>query len=319
MRIIVAGSNGYFGKILVDYLRAKGNEILCVDKTAPTREISKEYIQCDLSKDSLSSKIPVAVTIDAVIDLATEIDFAVNDQDALYRNNAKCVKNLLSFCKERSIKRYVYTSSNSIYLGNRTNPISEKETPIPIDEYGKSKWDSEIFLRKHSEDVFVNIIRCPNIVDAGRVGMLSILFELLEANSTLWVVGNGQIKHQCIYAQDLCCAIEKFLFYQGSATVNIGSDNVPFFSEMFHDLATYVGSKSKIRGLPKWLVIPLMKVLYKLGLSPMGPYQFRMLTREFVFDTSEIKRVLNWAPTLDNAEMFRLAYDHYISNKKSMI
>ena len=50
----------------------------------------------------------------------------------------------------------------------------------------------------------------------------------------------------------------------------------------------------------------------------MGPYQFRMLTKDFVFDISKIKRELNWAPTKNNGQIIYKAYLHYISSKISL-
>lgn len=320
MKVLITGAGGYLGKILGLYLESKNHQVLRVDRISAADVGAKSaYVQCDLATESLSSKISNKENIDAVIDLATEIDFAVNSQRSLYRNNTACVENILNFCKERSINKYIYTSSNSVYLGNQTNPIREEDSPLPTDAYGKSKYDSEQYLLKNSGDVGIDIVRCPNIIDAGRVGMLSILFELLQSDATLWVIGKGNIRHQCIYAQDLCDAIEKLLFYKGSITLNIGSDNVPSFADMFARLASYVGSRSKIRGLPAGLVVPMLKLLYKAGLSPMGPYQFRMLTREFIFDTSRIRKELGWSPTKTNAEMMEVAYDFYIKNKEKAV
>ena len=51
----------------------------------------------------------------------------------------------------------------------------------------------------------------------------------------------------------------------------------------------------------------------------MGPYQFRMLTMDFEFDISKIKKQLNWKPTKTNAEIIRIAYDFYIKNINSSV
>jgi len=54
-----------------------------------------------------------------------------------------------------------------------------------------------------------------------------------------------------------------------------------------------------------------MKVAYSTGMSPLGPYQYRMIAESFVFDTTRIKRELSWSPTVTNGEMLFRAYDYY--------
>jgi len=41
-----------------------------------------------------------------------------------------------------------------------------------------------------------------------------------------------------------------------------------------------------------------------------------MLTRNFIFNTTHIKKELNWQPTLNNTEMLKLAYDFFVANKQ---
>jgi nucleoside-diphosphate-sugar epimerase len=255
---------------------------------------------------------------DVVIHLASLIDFAVKSQKSLYETNMLAARNLISMLGSYGSKKVIFTSSNSIFLGNKKSFIESDEKPLPVDEYGRSKLDSEnLFLACSGIDV--NILRCPNIIDAGRVGMLSILFELIRNNSTLWVINGGGIRHQCLYAQDLNLAIEKLINYRGTTVHNIGSDRVPTFNEIFNDLIKTAHSKSKIRSIPGFLVIPLMKLLYKVGISPLGPYQFRMLTQNFIFDLSRIKKDLDWSPSKNNTEILEIAYNFYLKNYNDII
>jgi len=74
------------------------------------------------------------------------------------------------------------------------------------------------------------------------------------------------------------------------------------------------GSASEIGRLPKSVTVPVMKAAYKLGLSPLGPYQYKMIAEDFCFDTSRIKTTLGWTPTLSNEEMLYRAYVYYKEN-----
>ena len=61
-----------------------------------------------------------------------------------------------------------------------------------------------------------------------------------------------------------------------------------------------------------------MMLAYWLGLSPLGPYQYKMIASSFVFDTSKIKKKLGFKPTLKNEEMLLKAYDFYHRNKEEI-
>lgn len=59
-----------------------------------------------------------------------------------------------------------------------------------------------------------------------------------------------------------------------------------------------------------------MKLAYFLKISPLGPYQYKMIAEDFVFDTSKIKMKLNWKPTLKNEEMLYKSYKYFHDNRK---
>jgi UDP-glucose 4-epimerase len=73
-----------------------------------------------------------------------------------------------------------------------------------------------------------------------------------------------------------------------------------------------------VANLPRSITIPAMKIFYKMGISPLGPYQYKMIAEDFEFDTSKIKKELNWKPTKTNADMLLEAYEYYKKNRKEI-
>jgi hypothetical protein len=61
-----------------------------------------------------------------------------------------------------------------------------------------------------------------------------------------------------------------------------------------------------------------MKLAHKFGISPLGPYHYRMIAESFVFDTSRIKRELHWQPTLTNEQMMLRAFEYYRDNRRAI-
>jgi hypothetical protein len=76
----------------------------------------------------------------------------------------------------------------------------------------------------------------------------------------------------------------------------------------------YAGKTPRLICIPEAPTVLALKVLNALGLSPLGPYHYRMLAANFVFDTAKIKRELNWKPTRTNTEILCDAFQYYVDH-----
>jgi nucleoside-diphosphate-sugar epimerase len=190
-------------------------------------------------------------------------------------------------------------------------PVTEADQPHPREIYGSSKWEAEKVLQSFAGRVQVAIIRTPTIIDSGRLGLLAILFEFIAEGRRVWVVAGGSNRYQFVYAPDLADACVRAMRASETGVFNVGSDNVPTVREAYQYVIDRAATGARIASLAKWPTLPLMKVAYSTGMSPLGPYQYRMIAESFVFDTTRIKRDLAWSQTVTNGEMLYLAYDYY--------
>ena len=78
---------------------------------------------------------------------------------------------------------------------------------------------------------------------------------------------------------------------------HIGSDDVPTMRGVYESVIAPPGSKSRVASLPQGPAIAVMKLAHVLGVSPLGPYHYRMIAESFVFDTPRIREELGWRPT----------------------
>ena len=85
----------------------------------------------------------------------------------------------------------MFLSSNCLWGENLGRPVDEERAPAPIELYGRSKLEGERILKGFMGDLDVVIIRCPTIMDGGRLGLLAILYEFIDDGKTVWVVGMG--------------------------------------------------------------------------------------------------------------------------------
>lgn len=134
----------------------------------------------------------------------------------------------------------------------------------------------------------------------------------------MWVVGDGSNRYQFIYAQDLVSACMAAMESPGSDLFHIGSDHVDSLRETYEAVIRKAGSGSRVRSLPKGPTLGAMRLAHLLGVSPLGPYHYKMIAEDFLFDTSKIKERLGWQPTLTNAEMLSEAYSYYAERRQEI-
>lgn len=320
MRVLISGGSGYFGSILIPALVRDGHTCINVDLREPAVSVpGLTTLRMDLSDSAIVPKVAKEGPFDAIFHLAAQIDFAVSNQQSLYENNVGSAETIAGIAAKTGCNKVIFTSSNSVYLGNaKSINITENDTPIPTDSYGRSKVDSELLFSSDKRFDTVTL-RCPNIIDAGRVGMLSMLFDFVREGRRCWVIGNPGVRHQCLFAPDLVAALNQALVYEGSITLNIGSDNVPTMSQMFQQVIEHANTNATVVHVPKYVALPMLRAAHALNVSPLGPYQFRMLSRDFVFDTTRIRESFSWMPTYSNGEMLIKAYDYYVAHLDAIL
>jgi nucleoside-diphosphate-sugar epimerase len=144
MKVLVTGTSGYIGSLLGPYLMERGHEVVGVDtgfyqegwlynavKQFPTwimkdiRQITEEDLEgfdavvhmAELSNDPLGQLNP-------------EITYVINHQGSVA---------LANMAKKAGVKRFVYTSSCSVYGIGSDDYRTEESDPAPITAYAKSK------------------------------------------------------------------------------------------------------------------------------------------------------------------------------------
>lgn len=316
---LVTGGAGFFGSILKRILLERGHRVVSIDlEPDPFVHPSFTAFRGDINDSVLMDRIFSENAFDGIFHLAALLAHVKKDLPNLWHANVDGTANVLKFAERYGVEHLAFTSSNCLWAKNFDTLVTEDEPPAPVEIYGRSKLEGEKILLA-SDKVKSVIFRCPTIMDEGRLGLLGILFAFIDENRRLWVVGDGRNRYQFIYAKDLADACIRAMDYGQPDVFNIGSDNVRTFNEVYQYVIDAGHSGSRIAHLPKAPAVLGMKVCFALGLSPLGPYQYKMITSSFVFDTSKIKRKLNWRPTKTNEEMMLAAYDYYHRNREEIL
>lgn len=316
---LITGGSGFLGSIMKKELLERGDTCINIDLEPDTYfHENLISIKGDIRDHTLMKRIFTEYKFDAIFHFAAILAHVKRSLKDLWSCNVEGTRCVLKFAEENDVNKIIFTSSNCLWGQNFDHLVNEEEIPNPIEIYGKSKLECEKILLSEAKNVTSVIFRCPTIMDEGRLGLLAILYEFIDENRKLWMVGNGSNRYQFIYAKDLVNACILALDYQQSDVFNIGSDNVNTFNEMYAYVIENSGSKSELAHFPKSLAVLGMKVSYMLGISPLGPYQYRMISSSFIFDTSKIKNKLGFVPTLTNEEMLLKSYKYFHNNRQEI-
>jgi nucleoside-diphosphate-sugar epimerase len=317
---LITGGAGFFGSILKQYFLDKGDSCVSID-LEPDYFYHKNFTsyQGDINDNELMESIFSTYHFDAIFHCAALLAHVKKDLNNLWHANVDGTRNVRDFAIRYGVKKIIFISSNCLWAKNFNTPVNEEEIPDPIEVYGKSKLAGEKLLLEKKDVLNSIIFRSPTIMDEGRLGLLGILFEFIDENRKLPMVGNGKNYYQFIYAKDLARAFELALKADYSDIFNIGSEDVKTFNEVYQYVIDRSSSKSRLLHFPKMPMILAMKICFWLGISPLGPYQYKMIASSFVFDISKIKQKLGFKPTLKNEEMLLRAYEFYHQNKQEIL
>ncbi|MGA2167858.1 MAG: NAD(P)-dependent oxidoreductase [Terracidiphilus sp.] len=319
-KFLVTGGAGFFGGILKSRLLADGAEVVSVDLVPDTaRHPALTRVQADIRDNEAMRAVFAAHKFDAVFHIAAMLAHGRMNRELLWTSNVDGTGVIARCAREAGVRKLVFTSSNCLWASNMGRPVREDDPPAPVEVYGESKLEGEKLLHWFEDGLDVVILRCPTIIDSGRLGLLAILFEFIRENKTVWVVGSGGNRYQFIYAGDLAQACVQAVDFAGSGTFHVGSDNVPSLRECYEAVIAEAGSRSRVRSLPKGPTLAAMRLAHKLKISPLGPYHYRMIAEDFVFDTTRIREAMGWRPTVTNSEMLAQAYRYYAENREEIL
>ncbi len=319
--LLVTGGSGFLGQHALLRMLTRGDTCVSLDLEAHDLTHGRlTSIVGDIRDEELLVRIFAENRFDAVVHLASAVvAHAVKGSgDFVRTTNVDGTRDLVQLAVQHYVPKFVFISTCCLWRKSLGRPVVEEDIPDPAEEYGQTKWEAEKVLNEHTDEIQIVILRSPTIVDAGRVGLLSILFEFIEEGRKVWVVGRGDNRHQFVSAEDIVDAIERSLAYAGGGIFNVGSDDVRGLAQNYEHLIGKAGTKARVAHLPRRLSLAAMSLLYRMRLSPLGPYQYRMIAEDFVFDTSKIKREMGWVPTSANEDMLAKAYDYYRDHREEL-
>lgn len=194
MKILVTGSQGYIGTVLVQMLHKQGHEVVGLDSdlyrrctfsgSLPEIPVIKKDVR-DVGKDDLAG-------FDGILHLAGLSNDPLGDYRPQLTEeiNEKASIRLARMAKSVGIKRFVFASSCSNYGAGGSDFLTEEAPFKPVTPYGISKVKVEAALTTLADENF-----SPTYLRASTAYGVSprIRFDLVANNLAAWAFTTGRV------------------------------------------------------------------------------------------------------------------------------
>ena len=314
--ILVTGGAGYIGSHTVKKLAENGNEVLIVDNLSrgfkEAIHPKAKFENADLLNPVGLKKVFSKYEIDSVIHFAAfaYVGESVENPELYYTNNVVGSYNLIKTVKEFGIKKFVFSSTCSIYGNPERIPISENETSKPINPYAKTKLIIENILEdfdmsyglKYAALRYFNAAGCSEDGDIGESHdpephlIPLVLKTILGERDELKVFGNdyntpdGTCIRDYIHVYDLADAHIMALEYLSkggdSNVINLGTGEGNSVLDIINVSEKLTGKKVKYSICPRRAGDPAV----------------------LVADNKKAHEVLGWIPKYDLTKIIETAW-----------
>lgn len=315
MKVIVIGGKGHIGTYLCPMLIENNFEVICITrgKSVPYQEnplwLKVENIIMDREKEPNFEKKIADLEADYIIDL---VNFKLE--------SVKKMVSALKSCK--NLKLYVYCSSIWAHGIAEIIPFKEDDmNKLPICEYGKSKFESEIYLKEEYEkNKFPSsIIQPGQISGPGWViinpwGNLNLkVFQDIADGKEISLPNFGMETLHHVHAEDVAQMFLNCILYKDNSVGQIfncvSENSITTYGYAKH-LYKYFGKKEQIKflGWKEWCDYE--------GDKEECNFSYLHLARSGAFSLDKSKTLIKFKPKHTNLDAIDSAIEDLIIKGK---
>jgi nucleoside-diphosphate-sugar epimerase len=315
-RYFVTGSAGFIASVVAEQLLQSGAEVVGIDNLNDAYDprmkeyrLSKlkrfpgfSFCKMDISDRSILGKSElIGRHFDAVINLAARagVRASITDPWVYIDTNVTGTLNLLEFCLQEGIKKFVLASTSSIYGDDAPRPTPESSSSDkPLQAYAASKKAAEALAHAyhHLHGLDVSILRYFTVYGpAGRPDMVMFRFAkwILEG-LPFQLFGDGNQSRGFTYVDDIARGTISAIKPLGYEIVNLGGHELLNINDLIKKMEDLTGKKAEILNHPR--------------------HKADMLTNQA--DITKAQELLDWVPQVSLDEGINKVIDWY-QNERS--
>ena len=223
-KILILGSEGFLGSVLVPHLINDGKIVVGVDKCffGKNNIPNKNFTLYKKDYNHLPKKF--FEDFEFIVDLVNISNDPASELNKVFTNTTNYLNKLKLYKKienNKKILRYIYMSSCSVY-GNNKNLISEKSKPKPISLYSKLCLKYEKYLKKRNKIPFT-IMRLGTLYGWSErmrydIAINKIIRDMIFSKK-IEILGGTQLRFFC-HNQFACDVINQIITENKKQTIN---------------------------------------------------------------------------------------------------
>jgi nucleoside-diphosphate-sugar epimerase len=267
-KFLVAGGAGFIGSYIVDKLIEADAEVTVLDNlyTGQIENIKQyehnsnfHFVKGDVRNFKLVKKL--VKNVDAVFNLAAVVSVPRSVENPLLANdvNVRGTLNLLKASLDSGVKRFIQSSSASVYGDVETLPVLEDFAPKPISPYAVSELAAENYAKVfyHVYGLETVCLRYFNVYGPRQTyspysGAITIFVNQLLRNQPPTILGDGEQTRDFVFVEDVVSANLLGLIKQSAAgeTFNISTGKATSINKLVQILQRTM-SKTKLKPVHK--------------------------------------------------------------------
>ena len=306
MKCLVTGGVGFIGSNLVDKLIDEGHEVGIIDNLSTSDKSNinpkAKFYNLDITMNNMSNKTGNAVKqlgwpfdnwnvfkdVDVVFHLAAlaRVQPSIENPIKYHNTNVTGTLKMLKAAVNNNVKRFVFTSSSSVYGDVREEdlPTTEEHPTNPMSPYALHKLIGEQYCKLFSELYgletvclrYFNVYGERQPIEGAYTLVMGAFAKQLLDGKPMTINGDGEQRRDFTYVGDVVDANIKAMNYPlelNGDIFNIGNGD----NRSVNQIATMMGGK-------------------RVHIEPV------IEPKETLADNSKVKKTLNWKPTQDLKE-----------------
>ena len=288
MRCIVTGGAGFIGSNLVDKLIDDGHEVIIFDNYSTGKKENvnpkAKFFLVDIShQPSFEHKTmkDIMSGVDVVFHLAAKarVQPSIENPIEYHNTNVNGTLNMLDACRRYGVKRFIFSSSSSVYGDVEQLPTPEEHELNPMSPYALHKLQGEQYCKLFSElyDLETVCLRYFNVygerqnTEGAYCLVMGIFAGQLLKGEPMTINGDGENRRDFTYVGDVVDANIRCMDYPlelNGDVFNIGNGD----NRSVNQIATMMGGS-------------------RMHIEPV------IEPKETLANNSKAKRVLGWETT----------------------
>ena len=289
-KAVVTGGAGFIGSNMVDRLVDMGVQVTVIDNlsTGKRENINSAayFWEQDLVTAEVETISEYLEDVDAVFHFAAmaRVQPSIEDPVMFNENNVTATLKLLKACADSKVKRFVLSSSSSIYGDAEVMPTSEELPRNPMSPYAAQKMICEDYCKLFSDVYGLDTVclRYFNVYgdrmtrEGAYCTVLGIWAGQVEEGKNITITNDGEQRRDFTYVGDVVNANLLSATHTdklNGGVYNVGnSDNVTInelavlFEHHTNSHVEYIGDRLE----PKATLADISKIKNKLGWKPNG-------------------------------------------------